>query len=248
EEPEFFPNEKHAVDLLNSLHDRGDSPAVIGDHDRSLRNLRTYIEEYASEDRITGVVGGDHSVSIPAFEACLERHPDLHLVYIDTHLDARPDICGVRNTHASAFLRAVEKLDGGKAMHLGFKNVGSSLYEDYKHLASQQVKIITASDLRYPSTSNATIREFVDGKNLYISLDLDALNPSEAPGVGTPSPGGLGYDHLVEILTSIIHASNLVGFDIVELCPVYDQSERTSILAATLIATIASLVSIKETG
>jgi agmatinase len=200
----------------------------------------TSIERHAgallsSADRLL-VIGGDHTVALPLLRATAAKHGPVSLVHFDAHLDTWDTYFGAPYTHGTPFRRAVEEglLALEASAHVGIR---SPLYA-YSDLADDKelgFATITTEDVGRHGTDQAVdrIRERVGGRPVYLSVDIDVLDPAHAPGTGTPEPGGLTTRELQFILRGLA-GLNLVGADIVEVAPAYDHAELTALAAANV--------------
>ncbi len=177
------------------------------------------------------LLGGDHTLTVGALRALQDQHPDLRMVTFDAHLDLRDAYEGDRWSHACALRRAWEVLGDGRLVQLG---VRSGTREEWTFARSR-------CRWSHPALSlPETVLEELLAYPVYLSVDLDVLDPAAAPGVGNPEPGGPGFDELVEALCSLRHL-RVVGMDLVETSPPWDPSGLTPVVAAKLLreATLA---------
>ena len=194
-------------------------------------------------DRLV-LMGGDHTIALPLLRAHARRHGPLALVHFDAHLDTWDTYFGAAYTHGTPFRRAWEEglLLGDRATHIGIRG---PLYspEDLTDDASFGFEIVTAMDLETSSIKDVVERVMrrIDDAPLYLSIDIDVLDLSHAPGTGTPEPGGLSSRELLGILRGLSGA-NLVGADLVEVAPAYDQAEITSMAASHVAYEILALM------
>ncbi len=179
-------------------------------------------------------VGGDHSIALPLLRAMKAKHGEVAVVHFDAHLDTWDTYFGARNTHGSPFRRASEEglLDQRGCMHVGIRGPlygASDLVEDAE-LGFQIVSSPEMDDLGVTGVLER-IRERVGDRPVYVSVDIDVLDPAFAPGTGTPEAGGLSSRELLAILRGF-SGLRLVGADIVEVAPAYDHAQITGIAAS----------------
>jgi len=179
-------------------------------------------------------LGGDHTIALPLLRAMAAAHGPVSVVHFDAHLDTWDTYFGAAYTHGTPFRRASEEglLDRSGCLHVG---VRGSLYTDadltqdselgFQHIAAPDVE-----ELGVPGMVER-IRDRVGGRPVYVSVDIDVLDPAHAPGTGTPEAGGLTSRELLATLRSFA-ALDLVGADIVEVAPAYDHAQITGIAAA----------------
>jgi len=158
------------------------------------------------------VLGGEHSISIGFAKALKQKFPDLTVVQFDAHADLRESYLGSRYNHACVMARIREFSD---AVQVGIRSL--SKYEG-KLVKKNNYKILWAKDIKNPNTCARKILKNASD-NIYITFDLDVLDPGLMSAVGTPEPGGLRWYDVLAILKKLFQKKNVVGFDVVELCP-----------------------------
>ncbi|MEV0169148.1 agmatinase [Nonomuraea fuscirosea] len=207
------------------------------------------IERAAGEfDAGLVTIGGDHTIALPLLRAAAREHGPLALLHFDAHLDTWDTYFGAEYTHGTPFRRAVEEgvLDTEALSHVGIRG---PLYgkADLKEDRRLGFGIVTASDVmrRGPDEVAEALRQRIGERPLYISVDIDALDPAHAPGTGTPEAGGLTSRELLEILRGL-SGCNLVGADVVEVSPAYDHAEITAVAAAHVAYDLISLFALRR--
>ncbi|MFO7545190.1 MAG: agmatinase [Trueperaceae bacterium] len=231
-----------------SMVDYGDLPVTPG----YLPESHTQIAEAAATVVDAGVtpvfLGGDHSVSLPLLRAVAKRHGPVGLVHFDAHNDLWHSYFGGKDTHGTPFRRAVEEglLDPGRSIQVGLRG---SLYgpEDVTMTESLGMAMIRATDMHHMGVPAVIdrIRDCVGSGPLYLSFDIDFLDPVYAPGTGTPEVGGATGLQALELLRGLT-GLGFVGFDLVEVMPPYDTGSVTSLLAANLAYEMISLVAVAK--
>lgn len=224
--------------------DAGDVPC----NPYSIAEAIDQIESAASE--LLGNVGalislgGDHTIAVPLLRAMHQRHGPVALVHFDAHLDTWDTYFGAPYTHGTPFRRAAEEglFDDEASMHVGIRG---PLYssEDLAQDAELGFKVIHCDELNEhgPDHVAARIRDRVGDVPLYLSIDIDVLDPAHAPGTGTPEVAGLSSRELINILRGL-KGIKIVGGDIVEVAPAYDHAEITSLAAATIAFELVNLI------
>ena len=200
---------------------------AIGEIERGARGL-------LERARRVLMLGGDHTVALPMLRALSARHGPLAVVHFDAHLDTWDTYFGAAYTHGTPFRRASEEglLDRSGCLHAGIRG---PLYSDAD--LAQDIglgfQVVSAPDMDVVGVAGLVerIRQRVGGRPVYVSVDLDVLDPAHAPGTGTPEAGGLSSRELLATLRSF-GSLNLVGADIVEVAPAYDHAQITGIAAA----------------
>ena len=190
------------------------------------------------------VVGGDHTVALPLLRATARRHGPLALVHFDAHLDTWDTYFGQRFTHGTPFRRAFEEglLRRERSVHVGLRGplyADTDLSED----ADMGFAQITSDDVAARGTAPVVqhVLARVGGAPVYVSVDIDVLDPAHAPGTGTPEAGGLTSRELLALLRGLAPVS-VVGADIVEVAPAYDHAEITAIAAAHVLYEMVTLM------
>jgi len=205
----------HELDLdvsLVGIHTTQALEPHMGGPDQMVKRVRAAVASYTSPGRIVGVLGGEHSVCIGSAQANLEVYPDLSVLYIDAHADLRDEYMGTPFGHASGARRIHELCP------LVLVGVRSLCQEERDYINANSVPTFYWP----PSCCDQELIEDIVGKlgpTVYISLDLDALDPAVMSAVGTPEPGGLGWYQLVSLLRRVAETKRIVGFDITELSP-----------------------------
>ena len=189
-------------------------------------------------------IGGDHTVALPLLRAIHAKHGPVALIHFDAHLDTWDTYFGAPYTHGTPFRRAVEEgvLDLDVSAHVGIRGplYAMSDLTDDKALG---FAIVSTVDVARNGVDEAIdrVRTRVGSRPVYVSIDIDVLDPAHAPGTGTPEPGGLTTRELQLILRGF-DGLNLVGGDVVEVSPAYDHAELTSIAAANIVYEMLGLM------
>ncbi|HWO63553.1 MAG TPA: agmatinase [Umezawaea sp.] len=195
-------------------------------------------------------IGGDHTVALPLLRAVARRHGPVALLHFDAHLDTWDTYFGAPYTHGTPFRRAVEEdlLDTEALSHVGTRGplYGRGDLDEDRRLG---FGVVTSADVMRRGVDEVAhaLRERIGDRPLYVSVDIDVLDPAHAPGTGTPEAGGLTSRELLEILRGLAGA-NLVGADVVEVAPAYDHADITSVAAAHVAYDLVSLVALNEMG
>ena len=220
------PDQTRIVDI-------GDADIVHTDTTSSHANIELAVRSLLSQGVLPAVVGGDHSVNIPCINAFSDCEP-MHLVQIDAHLDFVDERHGVRFGHGNPMRRAAEKEYITGLTQIGIRNVSSTSKEGYDDARRMGSDILSVRQCRRLG-SDGVLDRIPAGRNYYVTIDIDAFDPSIAPGTGTPSHGGFLYYEVLEILDGLARRGSIKGMDLVEVAPDYDRSGTTAILAAQLL-------------
>lgn len=220
--------------------DIGDADIIHTDTMQSHANIESGVRSILQAGALPVVLGGDHSINIPCINAFAGRGP-LHLVQIDAHLDFVDERHGVRFGHGSPMRRAAEKSWVSGLTQIGIRNVSSTAREGYEAAKEMGSDILSVRQARKLGTEALAAR-VPGGVPLYISIDIDAFDPSIAPGTGTPSHGGFLYYEVLELLDALSRCHPVIGIDLVEVAPDYDRTGTTAILAAQILLNLIGRV------
>ena len=213
--------------------DIGDADIIHTDTTKSHSNIKFGVKKILAANAIPVVMGGDHSINIPCIDA-FENEEPFHLIQIDAHLDFVDERHGVKYGHGNPMRRASEKGYVSGMTQIGIRNVSSTAKEGYVDAREKGSKIFSVRHVRQMGL-NKILDEIPRGKRYYITIDIDAFDPSIASGTGTPSHGGFYYYEVLELIDGIIKQGSVVGLDLVEVAPDYDVTNSTSTLAAQLL-------------
>ncbi len=219
------------------IDDLGDIATNAFNKDDSIIRIEAYVDNLMAYDLITVAMGGDHTVVLPILRALTKKHGPLGLVHIDAHTDVNDDMFGEKITHGTPFRRAVEEglLDGDRVVQIGVRGTGYSP-DDFDWGREQGFRVVQIEECWHKSLTPLMeeVRAKVTGGPVYLSFDIDGLDPSFAPGTGTLEIGGLTTPQGVEIIRGCA-GLDIVGCDLVEVAPIYDVSGMTSRIAADLL-------------
>jgi agmatinase len=211
--------------------DCGDVPIV--DPSKQHAVTENVIRTIVSSGAVPIVLGGDHSIPIPVMRA-FTGAGSMCVVQIDAHLDFRDEIHGIHDGLSSGMWRASELPFVSDLVQVGIRGVGSAREEDVRAAREYGSVIVLAADIHRHGIGFA-IDRLPDAERYYVTLDIDGIDPSVAPGVIAPSFGGLSYFQVFEFLRAIVSKGSIVGMDIVEVAPARDINNITSLLAARLV-------------
>lgn len=226
--------EEHSLALGKDLReirffDGGDLALPLGNVDKSLQIIEEAWKSLLIDGKLPLMMGGDHLVTFPAVKAAAALYPDLAVLQLDAHADLRPHYLGEENSHASVMYRIYRETGVKDIYQLGIR---SATWEELS-FARQNTRFFPFDILKPLEKIKAELTQ----RPLYVTLDIDVVDPAFAPGTGTPEPGGCSSR---EILEAVYNLSGLrvVGFDLVEVAPDYDSGQITSLLAAKIIREI----------
>ena len=224
-----------------TIVDIGDADIVHTDTVQSHANIEFGVRKILeSPGALPVVLGGDHSINIPCINAFDDQEP-IHVVQIDAHLDFVDERHGVRFGHGNPMRRAAEKPYVTGLSQIGIRNVSSTARDGYVDAREMGSDIQSVRQVRKMGTE-AMLERIPAGARYYVTIDIDAFDPSIAPGTGTPSHGGFMYYEVLELMAGLAKRGNIVGLDLVEVAPDYDLTGTTQILAAQLLMNIIGRV------
>ena len=213
--------------------DIGDADIVHTDTVKSHINIEAGVRAILAAGATPIVLGGDHSVNIPCINAFSDEEP-FHLVQIDAHLDFVDERHGVKCGHGNPMRRAAEKSYVTGLSQIGIRNVSSTAKDGYDDARRMGSDIQSVRQFRAIGVAGMLNRIPAD-QRYYVTIDIDGFDPSIAPGTGTPSHGGFLYYEILELLDGLTKQGNVIGVDLVEVAPDYDQSGSTTTLAAQVL-------------
>jgi agmatinase len=234
------PHLEAKIDAFAELRmcDFGDAPVLPADAARSHAAIESTVAEVVAAGAIPIVLGGDHSIAEPDIRACAGRHGPLGLVHFDTHTDTGTEVFGVEISHGTPMYRLVESgmVDPKRYVQIGLRGY----WPGEREFAWQDERGITAffmhdvRDLGISAVVDRTVDVVGDGPT-YLTVDVDVLDPAFAPGTGTPEPGGMTSVDLLWAVRAVSERLELVGAEVVEVCPQHVGSLDTTALVAERI-------------
>ncbi|MEU6439280.1 agmatinase [Streptomyces sp. NPDC047046] len=230
----YNPAQDASPFALAQVADAGDIAVNPFDIDEAVETVQHEAGRLLDSGARLMTLGGDHTVALPLLRAVAERHGPVALLHFDAHLDTWDTYFGAAYTHGTPFRRAVEEgiLDTSALSHVGTRG---PLYgkQDLTDDAKMGFGIVTAADVMRRGVDEVAdqLRQRIGDRPLYVSIDIDVLDPAHAPGTGTPEAGGLTSRELLEILRGLA-GCRLVSADLVEVAPAYDHAEITAVAAS----------------
>ena len=222
-------------DLADSrIMDAGDLELCIGDSRRALDQIRDFVEPVTADGKIPFMIGGEHLVTLGSFEAVLKKHPDICLVHLDAHADLREEYLGATLSHASVIRRCWDLIGDGRIWQFGVRSGEKREFEWAKNHTRLQ---------KFHLGGLENCAEEIAGRPVYLTLDLDILDPSVFPGTGTPEPGGISFSELMRATVELVSSLRVVACDMDELSPVYDQSGASTAAACKMLREMLLAVS-----
>jgi len=196
--------------------------------------VRQQIAFVINHNRFPVILGGEHSITLGIVKAFQERYPMLSVLQLDAHADLRNSYLGSSYSHACVMRRISEQC---RFLGLGIRSLSA---KEAQYLKSQSLKLISSQEIEEKKTWKDLVSRVLSDE-VYLTIDLDVLDPSIMPAVGTPEPGGLRWGDILEILQFVAENKKILGMDVVELCPLPNQV-APDFLAAKLVYKIIGYV------
>lgn len=214
------------------FYDAGDIPLPFGNPGKSLEQIADFVQKILADNKFPLGLGGEHLVTWPIIQEMFKKHPNLAIVHIDAHADLREEYEGELLSHSTPIRKACELMGPENIYSFGIR---SGMREEFQYAAESGMhmyKFDVVEPLKRVLPSLA-------GRPVYVTIDIDVLDPSAAPGTGTAEAGGITSKELLEAIHLIARSEwNVVGADVVEVAPVYDPTEQTQIVASKLVREI----------
>jgi agmatinase len=213
-------------DLLDKkIFDAGDLEFGFGNPERVLQTIEEMAQMILEDQKKPIMIGGEHLVTLGTVRAVAKKYPDLHIIHFDAHADLRDEYLGEKLSHASVMRRCHEIVGDDRIYQFGIRS-------------GDREEFLWAKDHVFTQKFNLdrleSVVELLRGKPVYLTIDLDVLDPSVFPGTGTPEAGGVTFMELIQALNKVFKLS-IVALDMNELSPVYDQSGASTALACKLL-------------
>lgn len=210
-----------------SVFDSGDIELCIGSADKALDQISERTATILTDGKIPFMIGGEHLVTLGAFREVFKKYPNVHIIHFDAHTDLRDDYLDVKLSHACVIRRCHDLVGDGRIHQFGIRS---------GERAEWQWARTGHTDL-HPFSFDG-LAETVKGLGstpVYFTIDLDVMDPSVFPGTGTPEYGGVTFMQLFEAIKIVCGGCNIVGLDVNELCPTYDQTGASTAAACKII-------------
>lgn len=233
----YSPCQDLDLETDSSVHDAGDLELPFGAPGRALDMIEAEAERILAAGKMPFLLGGEHLVTLGAVRAAAKRHPDLRIIHFDAHADLRDDYLGERLSHACVMRRCHDILGDGRIFQFGIR---SGTRDEFRFMKEGHVKTEPFAAKTLPSLS------LPPGTPVYLTVDMDVLDPSEFPGTGTQEAGGLRYGELLSAVLDVFSRFNVVAADNVELSPHIDQTGRSTALACKFLR--EELLAIERNG
>ncbi|WP_285767958.1 agmatinase [Peribacillus sp. SI8-4] len=211
------------------FYDAGDIPLPFGNPQRSIDMIEKFVDGVLDAGKFPLGMGGEHLVTWPVIKAMYKKYPDMAIIHMDAHTDLREDYEGEPLSHASIIRKSAELIGPKNVYSFGIR---SGLKEEFQW-AKENGMHISKFEVLEPLKE---ILPQLAGRPVYVTIDIDVLDPAHAPGTGTVDCGGITSKELLASIHEIARSEiNVVGCDLVEVAPIYDPSEQTANTASKLI-------------
>jgi agmatinase len=209
--------------------DAGDIPLPFGNAQRSLDMIEEFVDKILAADKFPLGLGGEHLVSWPVIKAMYKKYPDLAIIHMDAHTDLREQYEGEPLSHSTPIRKAAELIGPQNVFSFGIR---SGMKEEFQW-AKENGMYIAKFEVLEPLKE---VLPKLAGRPVYVTIDIDVLDPAHAPGTGTVDAGGITSKELLAAIYEIAKSDvKVVGADLVEVAPVYDHSEQTANTASKLV-------------
>ncbi len=215
-----------------AIFDAGDLELPFGNPQRALDAIKDFTDKIISTGKKPLMIGGEHLVSLGAVQSALGHYPNLHILHFDAHADLREDYLGEKLSHATVMRRIWDLVGDGRIFQFGIRS------GDRSEFLWSKTHVVTN---KYGFDNINEAMEMIGDAPVYLSIDLDVLDPSVFPGTGTPEAGGVTFPALLAACT-LVSSLHIVGADVNELSPIYDTSGASTSLACKFIRELMLLL------
>lgn len=208
-----------------AVFDGGDLELSFGNTEKALTHIEEFTKQILDADKVPCMIGGEHLVTLGSVRAVAKQYPDLHIIQFDAHTDLRDDYLGETLSHATVIRRVWDLLGDGKIFQFGIRSGDRSEFQWGKdHVFTN----------KFNFDGLEQVIEKLKGKPVYLTIDLDVLDPSVFPGTGTPEAGGVSFMDLLQAILQVAEL-NIVACDVNELSPMYDHSGVSTAVACKVL-------------
>ena len=219
------------------IFDGGDLELCFGDTNLALEDIKKFAEKIFADKKIPVMIGGEHLVTLGMFRAAVEKYSEINVIHFDAHTDLRDDYLGAKLSHATVIRRIYDIIGDGKIFQFGIRSGDRPEFEfAAKHTRLQ----------KFNFDGLEKVIDEVEDKPIYLTIDLDVLDPSVFPGTGTPEAGGVTFLELLNAALKVLRGSKVVAADLVELSPPYDPSGFSTATALKILREIILALSVKN--
>ncbi len=218
-----------------SVFDSGDIELCIGSAEKALDQISERTATILADGKIPFMIGGEHLVSLGAFREVFKKYPDVHIIHFDAHTDLRDDYLDVKLSHACVIRRCHDLVGDGRIHQFGIRS-GERAEWKWARAGHTDLHPFNFEGLKETVAALGQVP-------VYFTIDLDVMDPSVFPGTGTPEYGGVTFMQLIEAIYTVCKSCKIVGLDVNELCPSYDQTGASTAAACKIVREL--LLSIK---
>ncbi|WP_102026392.1 agmatinase [Salirhabdus sp. Marseille-P4669] len=219
--------DKHLEEV--NYFDAGDIPLPFGNPQRSLDMIQDYVKKILDLGKFPLGMGGEHLVTVPIIKAVYEKYPNMALIHIDAHADLREEYEGEELSHSTPVRKACDLIGPNNVYSFGIRSGMREEFQFAKESGMHMSKFEVAEPLK-------EVLPTLAGRPVYVTIDIDVLDPAYAPGTGTAEAGGISSKELLQAIQYIAQSDvTVIGADLVEVAPVYDPTEKTPIAASKFI-------------
>ena len=211
------------------IFDGGDLELCFGDTNLALEDIKNFAAKIFDANKIPVMIGGEHLVTLGMFKAAVKKFQNINVIHFDAHTDLRDDYLGAKLSHATVIRRIYDIIGDGKIFQFGIRSGDRPEFE----FAAQHTRL-----QKFNFAGLGKVIGEVKDKPIYLTIDLDVLDPSVFPGTGTPEAGGVTFIELVDAALKVISQGNVVAVDLVELSPPYDPSGISTATALKILREI----------
>ncbi|WP_300350922.1 agmatinase [Clostridium sp.] len=208
-----------------NFFDGGELELPFGNSEEALIKIEEFSRKVVEDGKIPAMIGGEHLVTLGSFKGVFKKYPDVHVIHFDAHADLRENYLGQKLSHATVLHRVWDLVGDNKIFQFGIRS-------------GDREELKWGKDHVYTNKFNLDNLEYaiekVKDKPIYVTIDLDVLDPSVFPGTGTPEPGGVQFKELLDGILKL-KGLNIVGFDVNELSPQYDQTGASTAVACKVL-------------
>lgn len=242
-----YEHQIHLFDHLSGI-DYGDVPVIPGDIHETYKQIEELLTPLLDANVIPIVMGGDHSITLAELRAVAKRHGPVALLQFDSHADVGDIHLGMKYTHGTPFRRAIEEglIDTSQSIQVGLRGSldGPEEIDDAIDLGFQVIRSVELIEMGIPKLID-TIKQRVGDAPVFLTFDIDFVDPAFAPGTGTPEIGGVMSREALQIMRGLT-GIDFVGFDVVEVLPMLDHSDITASLAANIMFEMIALLAVQK--
>ncbi len=224
-------NQEQLLAAPIKIADCGDVDVLHGDIEYSFQSIEDTVQRILKKGAVPAIMGGDHSITIPIGRALSCLNSEVCIIHFDAHLDWTDHVGPQYYGNGSPMRRLSEMDHIGQMIQIGLRGLGSSKRSDFEDAMAYGSILVSAKEV-HKIGAEGVLKKIPKAEKYFISIDIDGYDISIAPGVGSPSPGGLYYDEVAEMLAGICKMGEIVGFDLVEVAPQYDPAGITPRVAA----------------